>query len=150
MAFLARSRRWSPNRPDLSNSVRTVRVVGALQNDGRGTFLPAVVLFARDGSRCGDFAALLAGRISPAASNFSGKGPLERLRFHMDEVPGIDRIANELNDLRDPDGSDSATAHQLDAWLKMLIARGGSDLLLVAGAPACIRAKGVVQKIEAR
>jgi len=68
----------------------------------------------------------------------------------MDEAPEIDRIVNELNELRDQDGSEPASAVQLDAWLKMLIARGGSDLLLVAGAPACIRAKGVVQKIEAR
>src|SRR5262249_32698261 len=32
--------------------------------------------------------------------------------------------------------------------LRTLIARAGSDLLLVAGAPACIRTKGFVQKIE--
>src|ERR1700676_1369725 len=68
----------------------------------------------------------------------------------MDEAPEIDRIVNELNDLREQDGSEPASAVQLDAWLKTLIARGGSDLLLVAGAPACIRAKGVVQKIDAR
>jgi twitching motility protein PilT len=66
----------------------------------------------------------------------------------MDETPEIDRIANELNELRDKDGPEPANADQLDGWLKTLIARGGSDLLLVAGAPACIRAKGVVQKIE--
>jgi len=68
----------------------------------------------------------------------------------MDEAPEIDRIVNELNDLREQDGAEPASAVQLDAWLKILIARGGSDLLLVAGAPACIRAKGVVQRIDAR
>jgi len=68
----------------------------------------------------------------------------------MDEAPEIDRIVDELNDLREQDGAEPASAVQLDSWLKTLIARGGSDLLLVAGAPACIRAKGVVQKIDAR
>jgi len=68
----------------------------------------------------------------------------------MDEAPEIDRIVNELNELRESEGSESASAAQLDGWLKTLIAHGGSDLLLVAGAPACIRAKGVVQKIETR
>ena len=68
----------------------------------------------------------------------------------MDEAPEIDRIVNELNDLREQDGAEPASAVQLDGWLKALIARGGSDLLLVAGAPACIRAKGVVQKIDTR
>lgn len=68
----------------------------------------------------------------------------------MDKAPEIDRVVNELNGLPEDEGSEPISAVQLDAWLKTLIARGGSDLLLVAGAPACIRAKGVVQKIDAR
>ncbi len=68
----------------------------------------------------------------------------------MDEAPEVDRVANELSNLREQDEAEPASAVQLDGWLKTLIARGGSDLLLVAGAPACIRAKGFVQKIEAR
>jgi twitching motility protein PilT len=68
----------------------------------------------------------------------------------MDERPQIDPIVNELKDLREQDELEPANAVQLDAWLRTLISRGGSDLLLVAGAPACIRAKGAVQKIEAR
>ncbi|HMD38730.1 MAG TPA: ATPase, T2SS/T4P/T4SS family, partial [Candidatus Acidoferrum sp.] len=67
----------------------------------------------------------------------------------MDEAPEIGRVVNKLNELRDQDESEPASADQLDGWLRALIARGGSDLLLVAGAPACVRAKGVVQKIEA-
>jgi len=67
----------------------------------------------------------------------------------MDEGPEIDRIVNELNELREREGSEPASTLQLDAWLKTLIARGGSDLLLVAGAPACICTKGAVQKIDA-
>ena len=64
----------------------------------------------------------------------------------MDEAPEIDRIVNELKELREREGSEPASTLQLDAWLKTLIARGGSDLLLVAGAPACIRTEGAVQK----
>jgi len=66
----------------------------------------------------------------------------------VDEAPEIDRIVNQLNELRERDGSEPAAAVQLDGWLRTLIARAGSDLLLVAGAPACIRTKGAVQKIE--
>src|SRR6202021_3844316 len=55
-----------------------------------------------------------------------------------------------MNQLPQTEGPEPANAAQLDGWLKTLIAHGGSDLLLVAGAPACIRAKGVVQKIETR
>ncbi|MGB2621357.1 MAG: PilT/PilU family type 4a pilus ATPase [Candidatus Acidiferrum sp.] len=66
----------------------------------------------------------------------------------MDEAPEIERIVDELDELREREGSEAASTAQLDDWLKTLIARGGSDLLLVAGAPACVRAKGAVQKID--
>ena len=65
----------------------------------------------------------------------------------MDDAPEIDRIAKELNNLRGHSASDASNTEQLDAWLKTLISQAGSDLLLVAGAPACIRTKGAVQKI---
>jgi twitching motility protein PilT len=41
----------------------------------------------------------------------------------------------------------SSTA-RLDQWLGALVERGGSDLLLVAGVPACIRFEGAVEPIE--
>ena len=41
----------------------------------------------------------------------------------------------------------SSTA-RLDQWLDALVKRGGSDLLLVGGVPACIRFEGAVQPIE--
>ncbi len=66
----------------------------------------------------------------------------------MDEAPEIERIVDELDELREREGSEASGTAQLDDWLKTLIARGGSDLLLVAGAPACVRAKGAVQKID--
>ena len=40
----------------------------------------------------------------------------------MDEAPEIDRIVNELNELREREGSEPASTLQLDAWLKTLIA----------------------------
>ncbi|MGB7282070.1 MAG: PilT/PilU family type 4a pilus ATPase [Candidatus Acidiferrum sp.] len=66
----------------------------------------------------------------------------------MDEALKIGSIASERNEVRERAESEPLGSTQLDEWLKNLLARGGSDLLLVAGAPACIRAKGVVQKID--
>ncbi|MGB2669437.1 MAG: PilT/PilU family type 4a pilus ATPase [Candidatus Acidiferrum sp.] len=66
----------------------------------------------------------------------------------MDEAPEIDRIAKESSDLRERERSEPAGTLRLDGWLKTLNARNGSDLLLVAGVPACVRANGVVQKID--
>jgi twitching motility protein PilT len=43
---------------------------------------------------------------------------------------------------------DSAATERLDRWLAMLIGRGASDLLLVSGAPPCMRVHGEVRKIE--
>ncbi|MGB2592484.1 MAG: PilT/PilU family type 4a pilus ATPase [Candidatus Acidiferrum sp.] len=65
----------------------------------------------------------------------------------MDEAPEIDRIVSELNQHRGPEASGQAATAQLHNWLQTLLARSGSDLLLVAGMPACIRAQGAVQKI---
>lgn len=65
----------------------------------------------------------------------------------MAEAPEIDRIVNEFNQRRAPDSAEQAGTSQLDAWLQALLTRGGSDLLLVAGMPACIRMQGAVQKI---
>ena len=45
--------------------------------------------------------------------------------------------------------SDSALLPtRLDQWLTTLVAKGGSDLLLIAKAPACIRREGEVLPIE--
>src|SRR5277367_3704787 len=45
---------------------------------------------------------------------------------------------------------ESAETRRLDQWLKILVTRAGSDLLLVPGAPACILRDGQVEKIEQR
>lgn len=68
----------------------------------------------------------------------------------MDNAPEIDRIVNELNLHRGSDAVGQAATAQLDDWLHTLLSRSGSDLLLVAGMPACIRAQGAVQKIGDR
>lgn len=68
----------------------------------------------------------------------------------MDESAELNRLAQELNER--PEGSDDASdvtgTDRLDRWLATLVARGASDLLLVHGAPACMRLDGEVRKIE--
>jgi len=41
----------------------------------------------------------------------------------------------------------SNPVQRLNRWLALLVAQGGSDLLLISGAPACIRFEGKVQPI---
>jgi twitching motility protein PilT len=50
----------------------------------------------------------------------------------------------ELTDEKRPALSSTA---RIDEWLAALVERGGSDLLLVAGVPPCIRFEGAVQPI---
>lgn len=50
----------------------------------------------------------------------------------------------ELTDEKRPALSSTA---RIDEWLAALVERGGSDLLLVAGVPPCIRFEGTVQPI---
>ena len=55
---------------------------------------------------------------------------------------------NHLDREQDPSDSDSGVTERLDHWLASLVHRYGSDLLLVEGAPPCIRKDGEVRKIE--
>jgi twitching motility protein PilT len=65
----------------------------------------------------------------------------------MSETFNLDQVAGELNSKSS--GSDDASGtERLDQWLASLIHRYGSDLLLVEGAPPCIRKDGEVRKIE--
>jgi twitching motility protein PilT len=64
----------------------------------------------------------------------------------MDEPSQLARSAAESGDSREPD---SPLATRLDLWLTSLVTRGGSDLLLVPGAPPSMRLEGAVQSIEA-
>ena len=61
----------------------------------------------------------------------------------MDEVGDINQLIRELNTERVP-GSEGATSVRLEAWLQTLVERGGSDLLLVAGAPPSLRVDGAI------
>jgi twitching motility protein PilT len=66
----------------------------------------------------------------------------------MDDSTDLDRLVRELNPHHKTDRVDSPATEQLDDWLAALVARSGSDLLLVEGAPACICVDGEVKKIE--
>ena len=44
----------------------------------------------------------------------------------------------------------SIALERLNQWLTVLLQRGGSDLLLVSGAPACVRVKGEVVNLDMR
>jgi len=66
----------------------------------------------------------------------------------MDESPELNRLARELNEGRETEFRDAAATERLDRWLSALVGRGGSDLLLVADAPPCVRVQGEVRKLE--
>jgi len=67
----------------------------------------------------------------------------------MDESGELNRLVRELNEGRGRDPVDAAATATLDHWLTVLVEKGGSDLLLVEGAPPCVRVQGEVRKIEA-
>ncbi|MCU1284668.1 MAG: pilT 4 [Acidobacteriales bacterium] len=61
----------------------------------------------------------------------------------MDDYNKIELVRGETSE--EPTGSYASA--RLDQWLAMLVDRGGSDLLLVPGVPACIRFEGKVVNI---
>lgn len=66
----------------------------------------------------------------------------------MDESGELNRLVRELNEGRGSEPADTSATARLDQWLATLVARSGSDLLLVEGAPPCIRVQGELRKIE--
>ena len=68
----------------------------------------------------------------------------------MENPEELNQLAKDLGPCGYAEGSDSAATARLDQWLKTLVERGGSDLLLVEGAPPCIRVQGQVRTIEPR
>ena len=62
----------------------------------------------------------------------------------MNDSSYLDKVARSL---ATPD-DDSTLTTRLDRWLAGLVSRRGSDLLLVQGAPPCIRLDGEVRKIS--
>jgi twitching motility protein PilT len=67
----------------------------------------------------------------------------------MNPSRDLDRIVEELNARPEADSDDSSDTGILDRWLATLLSKGGSDLLLIPGAPACILLEGGVRNIEA-
>jgi twitching motility protein PilT len=65
----------------------------------------------------------------------------------MGATPGMGNTNRGANERDERVASSSPTA-RLDQWLATLVARSGSDLLLIAGAPACILLDGAVRKID--
>src|SRR5713226_2336178 len=66
----------------------------------------------------------------------------------MHDSSDLDKVARSL---ASPDASasdDTTLTTRLDRWLAGLVNRRGSDLLLVQGAPPCIRVDGEVRKIS--
>jgi twitching motility protein PilT len=66
----------------------------------------------------------------------------------MDPSRDLDQIVSELNARPEADGGETSDTAPLDRWLAGLLAKGGSDLLLVPGAPVCILYEGGVRNIE--
>lgn len=66
----------------------------------------------------------------------------------MDEPTKLNRLARELNDHLEAQDTDPADTERLDRWLATLVAYAASDLLLVQGAPPCMRVEGEVRRIE--
>jgi twitching motility protein PilT len=59
-----------------------------------------------------------------------------------------DAVAGELNALVPGDAMQAGDIQRLDAWLRELVGRKGSDLLLVAGSPPCVRIDGQVVRLD--
>ncbi len=73
-----------------------------------------------------------------------------KFRILFPQVPLMDDTArlNQLDREQESQDNDSSVTERLDRWLAILIHRGASDLLLVSGAPPCMRVNGEVRKIE--
>jgi len=65
----------------------------------------------------------------------------------VEETEDINRLIRELN----AEGRGAVAGEdsvRLDRWLETLLERRGSDLLLVAGSPPCIRVDGAVLPLK--
>ncbi len=67
----------------------------------------------------------------------------------MEKSQDLDQIVRELNDASEAKKRELGESLQLDRWLEKLVADGGSDLLLVPGAPASMLFEGGVRRMEA-
>jgi twitching motility protein PilT len=65
----------------------------------------------------------------------------------MDKVHAMKRFVSEP-DTENETGLRAQGTSRLDGWLRTLVEQGGSDLLLIPGAPACIRFEGEVKNLD--
>jgi twitching motility protein PilT len=68
-------------------------------------------------------------------------------RDSMRQDDEIDRLILELNATAEPRTPAPGDTARLDRWLRLVAERGGTDLLLVAGAPPSVRVDGVVSPL---
>ena len=66
----------------------------------------------------------------------------------MHDSSDLDKVARSLASADASASDDTTLTTRLDRWLAGLVNRRGSDLLLVEGAPPCIRVDGEVRKIS--
>ena len=66
----------------------------------------------------------------------------------MDQFAEPDRFSTEPDDSYESQEATSSPTSALGRWLATVVSLGGSDLLLVQGAPPCMRIDGEVRKIE--
>src|SRR5580658_2907468 len=66
----------------------------------------------------------------------------------MEKSQELDQIVRELNDASEARKKELGESLQLDRWLEKLVAEGGSDLLLVPGAPASMLFEGGVRAMD--
>lgn len=66
----------------------------------------------------------------------------------MENPEELNELARELGVAGRSEGTDSTATARVDEWLNTLVEKGGSDLLLVEGAPPCVRVQGEVRKLE--
>src|SRR5260370_7595299 len=66
----------------------------------------------------------------------------------MDQSGERDRISRELDDSYESPETDFSPTSPFGRWLAAVVSLGGSDLLLVQGAPPCMRVDGEVRKLE--
>jgi twitching motility protein PilT len=65
----------------------------------------------------------------------------------VEDAEEIERLISELHSTAQPEAPVPGDVTRLERWLCLLAQRGGSDLLLVAGAPPSIRVDGKVQPL---
>jgi len=65
----------------------------------------------------------------------------------VEDAEEIERLISELHSTPQPEAPVTGDVTRLERWLCLLAERGGSDLLLVAGAPPSIRVDGRVQPL---